>query len=352
MAIALRGITKKFGDSVALNPISFDIKNQEFIAVLGPSGCGKTTLLRLIGGFLKPGAGTIRCDDKLYSSPDYLLPVENRNLGMVFQSFALWPHLNVKEHILFPLNNKTHRHMTPEEKNALVANVLKTMGLEKLIKRFPGELSGGQKQRVALARAIVAKPSILLLDEPLSALDAELRVQLRQEIQAIHKITGATMIYVTHDQSEALAMADRMIIMKSGNIEQIGTPKEIYLHPQTKFVATFVSKCNIIKGTWQNDDFIVNGTNIIYDGREIAKHFKENGIYPIRPEQFKISRAQAGIGGKIINKQYQGREIHYTIDCNGNLFNVYSSIHEDYDPAARVNLVYCNTSSNLQTYAL
>ncbi|AZV57537.1 ABC transporter ATP-binding protein [Clostridium sp. AWRP] len=339
MSIKIDSITKKFGNSTALNKISVNIEDKEFIAILGPSGCGKTTLLRLIGGFIKPCEGTIMHGEKLYSSKDYLLPVEKRNLGMVFQSFALWPHMNVKEHVMFPLDSSKHRNMSNAEKDKLVNKTLKMTGLEKLSNRFPGELSGGQKQRVALARAIVGKPSMLLMDEPLSALDAELKIEIRKEIQNIHKVTSTTIVYVTHDQSEALAMADRIIVMRDGNIEQIGTPNEIYLNPQNEFVATFVSKCNIIKGKWEKDSFKVKGTNIVYDGKGIADYFKRNNIYPVRPEQFEISNDKNGIKSKIVNKQYQGREIHYTIDCEGKLITVYDSNLKKYDINENVSLI-------------
>lgn len=335
MSIKIEKLLKKFGNSIALNEVSVDIKDREFIAILGPSGCGKTTLLRLIGGFVEPTDGSIECNGKIYSDKKRTIPVEERNLGMVFQSFALWPHMTVKEHIMFPLESKKYKKMNKEEKLKLVEKALASTGLEKLSERLPGELSGGQKQRVALARAIVNKPEILLMDEPLSALDAELKISMRKEIQDIHRNTEATIIYVTHDQSEALAMADRIIVMKDGKIEQIGTPNEIYLNPQTEFVATFVGKCNIVKGQWSDKNtFKVDGSNIIYSGENVEEYFKENSIYPVRPEEFKIYSVESlgetenslgGISGIIINKQYQGREIHYSVKCNNGVYTVYES---------------------------
>ncbi|MBE6071939.1 MAG: ABC transporter ATP-binding protein [Clostridium butyricum] len=333
MSIKIEKLLKKFDNSVALNEVSVDIKDKEFIAILGPSGCGKTTLLRLIGGFVEPTDGSIECNGKIYSNKKKTIPVEERDLGMVFQSFALWPHMTVREHIMFPLDSKKYKKMNKEQKINLVEKALVSTGLEKLAERLPGELSGGQKQRVALARAIVSKPKILLMDEPLSALDAELKISMRKEIQDIHRNTEATIIYVTHDQSEALAMADRIIVMKDGKIEQVGTPNEIYLNPETEFVATFVSKCNIVKGQWiDKDSFKVEGSNIIYLGENIADNFKENGIYPVRPEEFKIypessvcegENSLGGISGIIVNKQYQGREIHYSVKCNNGVYTVY-----------------------------
>ena len=226
---------------------------------MGPSGCGKTTLLRIVGGFIEPTGGIVRLGNQIYSGEGHMVPVEQRDLGMVFQSFALWPHMTVRQHVEFPLKSPRHRAMSPAEKKEAVDKAISCTGLEPYENRLPGELSGGQRQRVALARAIVGKPSILLMDEPLSALDAELKIEMRREIQNIHKLTGATILYVTHDQSEALAMADRIIIMKDGAIEQVGTPREIYMDPQTVFAATFVSRCNLLKGQWHGDAFQMAG---------------------------------------------------------------------------------------------
>ncbi len=325
MSLKIEQVSKYFGDTAALNEVTVEINDGEFIAILGPSGCGKTTLLRVVGGFIEPSGGRIQLEDKVYSSKDCHVPVEKRDLGMVFQSFALWPHMTVREHIEFPLKSKKNRRMSGQERKQIVDKAISTMGLTKLAERLPGELSGGQRQRVALARAIVAKPKILLMDEPLSALDAELKISMRREIQDIHKITGATILYVTHDQSEALAMADRIIIMKSGQVVQMGTPEEIYLKPKTKFVAAFVGRCNIINGAWNNGNFYPEGTNIMYDGKGMADYFVEEGIYPVRPEEFKLSKQGEGIKGTIVNRQYNGREIHYTVKCGQDYFTVYEN---------------------------
>ena len=217
-----------------------------------------------------------------------MVPVEQRDLGMVFQSFALWPHMTVRQHVEFPLKSPRHKAMSPEEKVLAVDQAISCTGLKPYENRLPGELSGGQRQRVALARAIVGKPSILLMDEPLSALDAELKIEMRREIQNIHKLTGATILYVTHDQSEALAMADRIIIMKDGAVEQVGTPREIYMDPQTVFAATFVSRCNLLKGAWNGDSFRVDQENILLRNPMIPAEFRSKGLYPVRPEQLSI----------------------------------------------------------------
>ncbi len=233
MPAVISKLNKKFGDFKALYDIDLEIKDGEFVAVVGPSGCGKTTLLRLIAGFEKPTSGTITIDGEKVSDEKQALPPEKRNIGMVFQNFALWPHLKVEEHIEFPL--LYHRFLSEEIKKTpqiRVDEVLKITEMEKMRKRFPGQLSGGQKQRVALGRAIAPEPRLLLMDEPLSSLDAELRIEMRREIQKLHRNTGSSILYVTHDQGEALAMADRMVVMKDGRIEQTGTPDEIYYKPR------------------------------------------------------------------------------------------------------------------------
>lgn len=340
MSLYLENVAQKFADTIALKNINLEIKSGEFIAILGPSGCGKTTLLRSIGGFIKPTEGIIKNDDKVYSSENTMLPVEDRDLGMVFQSFALWPHMTVREHVEFPMKSYRQKHLSSEQKKKAVDYALESMGLTALSDRLPNQLSGGQRQRVALARAIVGKPSILLMDEPLSALDAELKINMRREIQDIHTMTNATIIYVTHDQSEALAMADRIIIMNNGCIEQIGTPQEVYKNPKTEFVASFVSKCNMIKGIWEDDCFKVYGTELTYSGSNIAQAFKNNGTYPVRPEQFTISKNSDGIKAVIKNRQYNGREIHYVLSCQQQMINVVTDCMQDFKIGESVSLIF------------
>ncbi|AOT68713.1 ABC transporter ATP-binding protein [Geosporobacter ferrireducens] len=339
MSLIINKVTKKFGNIIALNNVSIEIKDGEFIAILGPSGCGKTTLLRIIGGFAEPTSGTIKMGDVLYSDSAFNLPVEKRNLSMVFQSFALWPHMSVREHIEFPLKSKRNKAMGDEEKKNAVEEAISWTGLKKLADRLPGELSGGQKQRVALARAVVSKPDILLMDEPLSSLDAELKVNMRKEIQDLHKLTGATIIYVTHDQSEALAMANRIIIMKNGNIEQIGTPEEVYKKPKTEFVAVFVGKCNLVRGRWNQNIFYVKDTKIMYNNESVEPYFIQRGMYPVRPEQFSIERKGLGIEGRITNKQYNGREIHYTVKCEDDFYVVYEDEEKNFNINEAIVLV-------------
>ena len=338
MSLHIQQVTKSFNKTQALKEINLDIKDSEFVAILGPSGCGKTTLLRIVGGFIEPTSGIVRLNDQIYSGQGHMVPVEKRDLGMVFQSFALWPHMTVRQHVEFPLKSPRHKGMSPEEKAAAVEQAISCTGLKPYENRLPGELSGGQRQRVALARAIVGKPSILLMDEPLSALDAELKIEMRREIQNIHKLTGATILYVTHDQSEALAMADRIIIMKDGAVEQVGTPREIYMDPQTVFAATFVSRCNLLKGSWHGDSFRINNENILLRNPMIPAEFRSKGLYPVRPEQLTIQPEGEGIPGVIANKQYNGREIHYSVQYRDEILTVYTGCQTEYNPGDHISL--------------
>lgn len=331
MSLNISGLSKKYGDHPALSKVSVEIQDGEFVCILGPSGCGKTTLLRLVGGFEQPTEGSICVGDVLYSSQEECVPVERRDLGMVFQSFALWPNMTVRQHAEFPLRQKKYARMDAAEKQRLIDRTLESVGLAALSGRYPDELSGGQKQRVALARAIITKPKILLMDEPLSALDAELKISMRKEIQDIHRMTGATILYVTHDQSEALAMADRIMILKDGEVEQIGTPKEIYLHPRTPFAATFVGKYNLFRGTWDSDRFYEESSRVCFRGRTVGPELKKLGLYPVRPDQLQIEKHGNGIPGKIRNRQYCGREVHYSVESAGSLITVYAPIQASYD---------------------
>ena len=330
MSLRISHLSKRYGETAALSDVSVEIGDGEFVCILGPSGCGKTTLLRLVGGFESPSGGSVELNGSLYSSPDYSLPVERRDLGMVFQSFALWPNMTVRQHAEFPLLRKKYARLDAAEKKRMVDRILESVGLSDLAARYPDELSGGQKQRVALARAIITRPKILLMDEPLSALDAELKIGMRKEIQDIHRMTRATILYVTHDQSEALAMSDRMMIMKDGRVEQTGTPEEIFLRPRTPFAATFVGKYNLIRGAWDRDVFCEEGSKARFTGRDVPPELKEQGIFPVRPDQFAIARRGNGIPGKIVNRQYCGREIHYSVESSGGLITVYAPIRESY----------------------
>ena len=238
----VQNLTKTFGTTTVVKDVSFAFDKGEFISLLGPSGCGKTTILRMIAGFENPTSGSIKVDGQDITS----FKPNQRQLGMVFQAYALFPNLNVGDNIGFGLKIAG---MGAEERRARVEEMLKLIGLPGYEKRYPYEMSGGQQQRVALARAIAPRPRMLLLDEPLSALDAKIRVSLREEIRAIQLDLGITTVFVTHDQEEALSISDRIVVMHAGNIEQLGAPHEIYNKPATRFVATFVGHLNTIEAT-------------------------------------------------------------------------------------------------------
>ena len=237
--VTIKNVTKSFGSNVVLSEFNETFGDGEFVTLLGPSGCGKTTMLRLIAGFERPTSGEIWLDEKPVSTDTMFLPPEERGLGMVFQSYAVWPHMNVFENVAYPLQIQKQ----PKEKiREAVGKVLETVHLSQYAERLPNQLSGGQQQRVALARALVAEPGVLLLDEPLSNLDAKLRESMRREIKDLQKRLGISILYVTHDQSEALSMSDRVVVMNEGVIQQAGTPMEIFHQPANDFVDQFVGQ--------------------------------------------------------------------------------------------------------------
>ncbi|TWP50448.1 ABC transporter ATP-binding protein [Lentzea tibetensis] len=244
-AVTIRGLTKRYGDNTVVEGLDLDIADGEFLTLLGPSGCGKTTTLRCVAGLEKPDAGEISIDGRVVVSGRTFVPPEKRDAGMVFQSYALWPHMTVRSNVAYPL--KMRRRPRAEITSA-VLEALEMVGLDHLADRSVGALSGGQQQRVALARALVARPSLLLFDEPLSNLDAKLRASMRTELHAMHERVGTTSIYVTHDQIEALTLSDRIVVMQHGAIHQIGTPEEIYADPVDRFVADFVGFENFLTG--------------------------------------------------------------------------------------------------------
>ena len=241
-AILIQGLTKRFGSTVAVDHVNLEIKSGELFFLLGPSGCGKTTLLRMIAGFVAPNDGAIFFGDRNVTHT----PPNQRNAGMVFQSYALWPHMTVFENVAFGLRVRKFRE---PELSARVSAALRSVRMEEFAQRKPNELSGGQQQRAALARALVIQPTVLLLDEPLSNLDAKLRLEMRSEIKRICKQTGITTVYVTHDQKEALSMADNVAVMRRGQVVQVGPPRELYDRPASRFVADFLGETNFITGT-------------------------------------------------------------------------------------------------------
>jgi len=320
VSLHIRGLLKRFGDLVALNRLDLDIEKGELFFLLGPSGCGKTTLLRAIAGFNLPDEGTIHFDQDDVTR----LPPHKRETGMMFQSYALWPHLNVFRNIAFGLEE---RRVSKSEIKSRVEEALAMVRMEGLGNRKINQLSGGQQQRVALARALVVRPRCLLLDEPLSNLDAKLRVEMRSEIRRICKEFGLTAIYVTHDQKEALSMADRMAVLDAGNIAQIGTPEELYRSPNSAFVAGFVGETNLIPGTLA----FVSGVNhyVRTAVGELAGRIVSPGWNPapgdpvtlsIRPECLSLDSSppvQNAIAGKLTESIYLGETAQYSLLCEG-----------------------------------
>ena len=276
MYLRIENLKKIFEENRGIEKIDFSIEKGELISLLGPSGCGKTTLLNIIGGFLKPDNGKIYLENRDITD----IPPEKRDISTVFQSYALFPHMNVLENIKYGLK---YKKLTKKEQNELALEYLKIVGLDGYEKKSIQELSGGQQQRVALARALVLYPKVLLLDEPFSNLDAKLKISMREELKELQKNLKISMIFVTHDQEEALSISDKVVVMNNGRIEQIGTPEEIYYSPINEYVANFIGKSNFI--------------------------LKDGAKKLIRPENIKIEKNQKG-NWEVINKEFMGA---YTI---------------------------------------
>ena len=320
--VSLHGLTKKFAGMAAVDDLCLEIKDGEFVSLLGPSGCGKTTTLRLVAGFLQPDAGEIRVDDKVISSASTLIPPERRNMSMIFQSYAIWPHMTVFQNVAYGLKFKKLAGREVDEKTE---RLLRVVHLEALKARYPAELSGGQQQRVALARALVVEPQILLLDEPLSNLDANLREEMRFEIRRLHEEFGITTIYVTHDQAEAMVTSDRIIVLNKGRIVQVGTPSEVFDQPRTRFVAEFIGKTNILSGRRGEGNAVSLGPDLqitIADGTR-APATGETFVC-IRPHNLLLTadeteaRTLAGKGfnlftGVLERRVYFGDAVDYTV---------------------------------------
>lgn len=304
--LGLENITKLFAESQipAVNNVSLTLEEGDILALLGPSGCGKTTLLRIIGGFEYPQTGEVKIGKHKVCSPVTWIPPEKRDIGIVFQDYALFPHLTVAENVAFGLKNLDQHRIKQR-----VAEVLNLVRLNTLEKRYPYELSGGQQQRVALARALAPEPKLMLLDEPLSNLDIQVRLQLREEIRDILKIAGTSAIFITHDQEEALAIADVVGVMRQGYLEQIGTPEQIYSYPESRFVAEFVTQANFLPArrqgnVWETEigDFEIkdNGDR---DAAEIM----------IRQEDL-ILKPDTNGRVKITKRRFLGREYRYCLE--------------------------------------
>jgi len=257
--LELKGLTKRYGSAPVVKDVTLSVDKGQLVCLLGPSGCGKTTTLRLIAGFVEPDAGEIRVGGRCVSAPGASEAPERRNMSMIFQSYALWPHMTVFDNVAYGLKL---RGLGKAEAQQRADTILAATKLSQLAQRYPGELSGGQQQRVSLARALVVEPETLLLDEPLSNLDANLREEMRFEIRRLHDKYRYTTVYVTHDQAEAMTIADLIVVMNQGVIEQAGSPEDIYQRPRTEFVARFIGGTNILRGRWDGADGVACGSGL------------------------------------------------------------------------------------------
>jgi iron(III) transport system ATP-binding protein len=319
--IAITGLTKRFGQVGAVVGLDLAVRPGELVALLGPSGCGKTTTLRLVAGFLAPEAGEIRVGDRVLSSPALVVPPERRRMAMIFQSYALWPHMTVAQNVAYGLR---FGGVGRADRDRRVDEMLRAVQLGGYGARYPGELSGGQQQRVAVARALVVEPEILLLDEPLSNLDASLREEMRFEIRRLHERFAITTLYVTHDQAEAMVISDRVAVLREGRVVQIGPPAELFEHPRTRFVAEFVGKTNLI-------DAVADGAHSVARGG-LRLRVAADGLAPrapvvvsIRPHQIAIGPAPAPradgdanvLAGTVVRASYLGEAVDYQIALDG-----------------------------------
>jgi iron(III) transport system ATP-binding protein len=324
MNIKLEDIVKRFGALEAVSHVSLDIRDGELFTLLGPSGCGKTTLLRLVGGFHKPDHGGIYFGDREVSS----LPPYERNIGMVFQNYALWPHMTISDNVAYGLKLKK---ISRSEIAGKIAHALKLVNLTGLEDRYPGQLSGGQQQRVALARALVLNPDVLLLDEPLSNLDAKIRIQVRAEIRKLQKELGITTIYVTHDQEEALTLSDRIAVVNLGKLQQIGSPRDLYERPENPFVADFIGINNLISGEVREVNKAEKSMKVQTQAGDLVCVHRD-GLKPgdrcmisVRPETASIGKSetvQTGfnlISGSVSFAYYIGNAIRYDVEIDANL---------------------------------
>jgi iron(III) transport system ATP-binding protein len=304
--VRLHGVSKSFGPVHAVRDVSLEIERGELMAVLGPSGCGKTTLLRTIAGFERPDAGSVEVSDDVVAGPGRFVPPERRRIGMVFQDYALFPHLTVTANIAFGLANRPREH-----RDALTRRTLELVGLQHKAARHPHELSGGERQRVALARALAPEPAVVLLDEPFSNLDATLRAGLRREVELILRDAEATALLVTHDQEEALSLADRLAVMREGRIVQVGAPEEVYVRPASRWAAQFVGEVNVLAG-------VAHGRGVetelgLFDLRSPASGSVHVAV---RPEQLEL-RADHDGNAEVVAREFRGHDVLYRLRHEG-----------------------------------
>lgn len=345
--IRVENLVKRFGEKRVVDEVSFDVAPGEFVVILGPSGCGKTTTLRMLAGLETPDEGSISVDDRLVTHPaqNVFVRPEHRDIGMVFQSYAIWPHLTVFENVAFPLRA---RRLPREKIASKVSEVLQLVGLKGEAARSATALSGGQMQRVALARALIFDPTLLLFDEPLSNLDLKLREHLRGELKRLHKETKLTSIYVTHDQAEAVELADRVIVMQHGRIVQSGAPETLYRRPRSRFVAEFIATANILDGRVEELLGIATARVRTKSGASLVASFDEpvdvgaQVSVVVHPEDCRIQPVDSpapGISAQVVNRQFQGTSTRYVLDFGGNEFDVIVlGTYSQFDPGANVKL--------------
>jgi iron(III) transport system ATP-binding protein len=316
LSVTFENISKHFGKSVAVNGVSLEIRPGELFFLLGPSGCGKTTCLRMVAGFEQPTAGVLRFGERDMTR----VPPHKRNTGMVFQNYALWPHMTAKANVEYGLRV---RKIDKAERELRVREALEMVRLENLGERFPSQMSGGQQQRVALARALVIRPDVLLLDEPLSNLDAQLRLEMRTEIKRLHEQTGTTALYVTHDQEEALSIADRVAVLKEGVLQQVGAPRELYRRPASRFVAEFIGETNLIPGKLKSlngdDCEVETPLGVLRAARPQSNvEIGQNIECSIRPESLRVdSEQQNQLPARLENVMYLGANEQYQVRLTG-----------------------------------
>jgi iron(III) transport system ATP-binding protein len=322
--IRITGLAKRYGDTAAVEDLSLEVAAGELVALLGPSGCGKTTTLRLVAGFLAPEAGEIRVGERLLSSPAGVVPPERRRMAMIFQSYALWPHMTVARNVAYGLRFK--RDLPRAERDRRVRAILDVVQLAGLEHRYPGELSGGQQQRVAVARALVVEPEILLLDEPLSNLDAVLREEMRFEIRRLHESFGITTLYVTHDQAEAMVISDRVAVLERGRIVQVGRPEDLFERPRSRFVAEFVGKTNLIEATVAEPGIVARGALRL----RVADGAEKPGapvVISVRPHRIAVGAGRGAaappaaganvLGATVERASYLGSAVDYQVAVDG-----------------------------------
>lgn len=342
--VILENLRKDYDGVTAVKELSLHVRDGEFVTLLGPSGCGKTTSLRMIAGFIEPTVGTIRIGTQVVSDPAHgiFTPPEDRNIGMVFQSYAVWPHMTVFDNVAYPL--KIARRSRPEVKQA-VHRALDQVKMSELAERYPHQLSGGQQQRVALARALVMNPRVMLLDEPLSNLDAKLRERMRLELKELQAATNLTIIFVTHDQLEAIVLADRIVVMSEGEVEQVGTPEEVYRYPATRFVADFIGVANFLHCRRHNGNLILVSDNQTVLPLLAPDSVRSDVLVVARPEEISIlTDLDHGVPATIRRRLFLGEAIEYIVALGSETLRVKTGSERVLEPGQTVGLRFDEVS--------